>query len=576
MTYAQDSGRGVSNLGDPRHAPPPRPPPRPPSRPKSPEVDPRTRRLNHREVSDPPRPLTRDTLLDADALAPLGPPAPAPLPAPAPAENDPDTLVSRTPDAQGTFGVTPLVYALVHALDRRFTGTLTVREGSSAPAVLALDDGAVVRIDARGAGDRIGEEAVATGVCSEPQLANALAKSMRDRTRLGLELVSQADVSPEMIKHLLLIQAAKRVAQLVNLPPETSYALHLGRRLREPYEPWAPLDVVLAAVRAWGDRPRIHGTMRFIGTRPLRLHPDADLTALVTLPNERMALDAMRAGDITVETLYRSKGGGLSSLLYVLAVTRQFAFSQEKGPPMGRPFAKPLAAPYELEPSSPPAIVIAPLERPITASFAVADTTPGAVVERTTAPYPIEAGPRPSAGVPQLSSPRRASVVPAKAAPAALAATEPAIPAPPLPLPPKKKDAPPPLPSAPEQAGGAGQDDSALAEAALAKKDYKTAELHASRATHADPKRPEFAALFAWVCAHGGEENALPESVRALTRILEEHPKCEPALYFRGMLLKKAGKEKSALRDFVMILYQNPSHPQALGEVRELRKKNKP
>ena len=113
------------------------------------------------------------------------------------------------------------------------------------------------------------------------------------------------------------------------------------------------------------------------------------------------------------------------------------------------------------------------------------------------------------------------------------------------------------------------------AEAALARHDLKAAENHAIRATHLAPKRPEFAALFAWVCAHSGEEDALPEGVRTLTRILEEHPKCEPALYYRGMLLKRAGKDKAALRDFVMILDENPTHAHALGEVRELRKKKK-
>jgi len=122
---------------------------------------------------------------------------------------------------------------------------------------------------------------------------------------------------------------------------------------------------------------------------------------------------------------------------------------------------------------------------------------------------------------------------------------------------------------------GAGAGDFELAEAALARHDYKAAEKYASKASYADPKNPDYAALFAWVCAHGGGEDDIPEGVRALTRVLEEHPKCESALLYRGMLLRRAGKDKSALRDFVMVLYQNPSHPEALVEVRELRKKKK-
>jgi hypothetical protein len=561
-------------------------------------------------VSDPPRPLTRDTLLDAEALEPLAhapslPPAPEALssspsdgPHGAPSEDDPDTLVSRSPDAQGTLGATPLVYVLVHVLDRRFSGTLTVHREDQGPALLVLDDGAVVRVDGYepAPGTRLGDEAILSGACSEAQLASALARAERERTRLGLELVSQAGVTPEMIKCLLCIQAAKRVAELVNLPPDTRYALHLGERAREPYEPWAPLDVILAAVRTWADRPRIHGTMRFIGNRSLALHPDADLAGLATLPAETAALDAMRAGPVTLEALYRSSSGGLSSLIYVLAVTRQFAFSQDKGPPMGRPFAVaqqatrpaqpqapsapalgtkpspaeadalPLATPYELEQSSPHAVVVTVLERPITESFAIADTSPGAFVKRTTAPYPIEPGSR-SANVPHLSPPAGPAIPPITP-PQASAAPPPEA---------RRRTTPPspPASTAPPAPVGPGQEDYEIAQLALAKRDYKTAESHAGRAMNAAPKNPDFAALFAWVCAHGGDESCIPEGVRALTRVVEEHPKCESALYLRGMLLKRAGKEKAALRDFVMVLYQNPTHPQALVEVRELRKGKK-
>jgi hypothetical protein len=535
-------------------------------------------------------------MLPIPPAPPLSLPPPASLPE---SDDDPDTLVSRAPDAKGTFADTPLVYILVHALDRRFTGTLTIRHGASAPVLFLLDDGAVVRIDAPDLGDRLGDEALLAGVCSEAQLASALLAATRERTRLGVELVAQAGVRPEMIRHLLLIQSAKRIAHVVNLPPEASYTLHLGRRAREPHEPWAPLDVVLAAVRAWGDRPRIHGTMRFIGARPLKLHADIDLSELVLLPSERTAISAMQNGDCNLESLYRSTGGGLSSLIYVLAVTRQFVFSADKGPPMGRPFAAPapplpppstgpLATPYELERSPPPVILaMAPLERPITESFGLADTTPGAVIKRTTAPYPIdsppsgpparvEAPPNPTPGSPVLSSRTLPSHSPP--APAARPRPSPHPAPPPLNLPPKKAHspatAPPPAPPRPERVG-AGAGDFELAEAALARHDYKAAEKYASKASYADPKNPDYAALFAWVCAHGGGEDDIPEGVRALTRVLEEHPKCESALLYRGMLLRRAGKDKSALRDFVMVLYQNPSHPEALVEVRELRKKKK-
>jgi lipoprotein NlpI len=112
-------------------------------------------------------------------------------------------------------------------------------------------------------------------------------------------------------------------------------------------------------------------------------------------------------------------------------------------------------------------------------------------------------------------------------------------------------------------------------ETALTRHDFKAADALAASVSHAVATRPDYAALLAWVGAHSGDDDALPESVRALTRVLEENPKCQPALYYRGMLLKRAGKDKAALRDFVTLLYENPTHLHALSEVRDLRKKNK-
>jgi hypothetical protein len=519
--------------------------------------------------------------LDADALAQLAPnarPGPTLVEETAPsAADDPDTLVARTPDARGTFGRTPLVYVLVHVLDRRFSGVLVVGPDAITGTRLTLREGAVVRIETHGEGDRLGEDAVAAGACTEAHVGQALAVSRGERSLVGAQLVHQAGVSPEMMKHLLLLQMARRVATLVNLPPETAYALHLGERAPAPHEPWAPLDVLLPAVRSWSDRPRIHGTIRFIGASPLRLHPEADLRELLALPAERRALEAMSQGEVSLETLYRSIGAGLSSLVYTLAVTRQLISREDDKPPMGyRPLATPTAREAEARPRSRPLIVIAPVQQPVTGSFARADTMPEIIpvgVPRVTAPYPLETSSRPPAPVPPLprttlasaTAPPRASTVSTVPAPASV------VPAPQATV----RSSPPP----PTQSQTAVVDEALdafnAAEAALAKHDLKAAEGHAIRAAHAAPKRPEYAALFAWVCAQSGEDDSVAEGVRALTRILEEHPKCEPALYYRGMLLKRAGKEKSALRDFVMILYENPTHAQALGEVRELRKKKK-
>jgi hypothetical protein len=495
-------------------------------------------------------------------------------------EDDPDTLVSRSADAKGSFAQTPLVYVLVHALDRRFTGTLVVRDATGAVGLLTLHEGAVARVESDTGTNRLGDLAVEAGLCPPEAASRAATEAARDGTRVGAALVRQTGIAPDTIKRLLKTQVQKRVAALVNLSPETTYTLHLRERSTEPFEPWAPLEVLLAAVRAWGDRPRIHGTMRFLAKQSLRLHPGGDLAGLAETQTERAAIEVMSAGDPTLEVLYRSTGGGLSSLIYVLAVTRQFEFSQKKGPAIGRAGhaermlpgavpaippppkapsnvegAEPLATPYELEQSSPPVVVKTALDRPITESFVIADTLAGTARPATVAPPAPVPPPQEAQTQAQEQALGQGQGADKRGQP------------------PK---APTSAPSAPaSSAADPGSEDHTLAEAALARHDYSAAEHHAARAMHAAPKKPEYAALFAWVCACRGEDGDLPEGVRALTRVLEDHPQCEPALFYRGTLLKRAGKDKAALRDFVTILYQNPQHAGALNEVRILRKGKK-
>jgi hypothetical protein len=49
------------------------------------------------------------------------------------------------------------------------------------------------------------------------------------------------------------------------------------------------------------------------------------------------------------------------------------------------------------------------------------------------------------------------------------------------------------------------------------------------------------------------------------------HNQCESGLYYRGLLLKRSGKEKAALRDFVILAKKNPTHVGALSEIKLLR-----
>jgi hypothetical protein len=651
-------------------------------------------------------------------------------------------------------------------------------------------DGAPISVEMSVPLALFGERLADAGWVEESDLPDLVARAASEGKRLGEYIVDAAMAQPDVITRVLGEQLEARCAELVTLPAETTFAFYTVDMPERPRcESWDPLNVLLATVRAWPDRRRIHATVRWLAQRPLLPHPDARLDGLKLTTKEQNAMSEMRSGGATLDGLYLQHGEGLSSLLYTLAVTRQFAFSADKAPPMGVPreeprparahrISSPTAGPssnptpspasrpeprpvsrktaplpgltrpvpsslYPPEPAPPPpeqgvTRKTGPLRAP--ASFPVDDASAPAIprpagllgdtprppglladtpeaqvqpVEAPTAedappteppppPTPPIAAPAPSfhakapeiprplpsiapppgesapmiapAGlsqsIPFIEQPRAQAIGPTQPGPLGgrglppppplvlpkpgllippkpVAQPQPAQPAPPpapAPPPPTAPEPPPPAPPEPPAAAIAPQpaapapspsrpsvapsrrplvapsrrplsgraspstappaqaaapparelplrpskpkvispparpaidtkkkaaEDFRLGEEALARGDLKVAESHVMLATKGDPSRPEYVALFTWIAYQAGAE--LPETVRAFSRILEDHPECQPALYYRGMLLKEAGKDRAALRDFVTVARLNPDHIKALAEVKLLR-----
>jgi len=112
------------------------------------------------------------------------------------------------------------------------------------------------------------------------------------------------------------------------------------------------------------------------------------------------------------------------------------------------------------------------------------------------------------------------------------------------------------------------------AEVLLKKGNLKEAEEEARAAAEGDPEQPEYQALFAWVTGQ------LPERVQSgkyadliarLDEVVKKHPSNERARMYRGQLLKRAGKNARAMKDFVWITENNPKNLDAAREVRLFR-----
>jgi hypothetical protein len=105
--------------------------------------------------------------------------------------------------------------------------------------------------------------------------------------------------------------------------------------------------------------------------------------------------------------------------------------------------------------------------------------------------------------------------------------------------------------------------------ARVAQLDFSGAERILRERRVADAHDPEIDALAIWVRAN--LQSDLEGPLASLNLLLHANPKCEHALFYRGLVLKKSGQRKAALRDFVTVAKQNPRHGAALFEIKELR-----
>lgn len=114
------------------------------------------------------------------------------------------------------------------------------------------------------------------------------------------------------------------------------------------------------------------------------------------------------------------------------------------------------------------------------------------------------------------------------------------------------------------------------AEVFLKKKDYARALEEAKKAVDGDPSQSDHLALYGHLIGLTSEhaERALPHLDQAV-RLNESNVR---ALWYRGLLLKKLGRQAPALRDFRAIVEIRPQHVEAQREIRlhEMRRRTDP
>ena len=109
------------------------------------------------------------------------------------------------------------------------------------------------------------------------------------------------------------------------------------------------------------------------------------------------------------------------------------------------------------------------------------------------------------------------------------------------------------------------------AEILLKRNQLDAAEREAKVAMDGDPEQSDHLALYAWIVANKPDRAAsarYDDLIALLNRAVELGPKNERARFWRGEVLKRAGRLEQAIKDFRWVAQSNPRHVDAAREVR--------
>jgi curved DNA-binding protein CbpA len=109
------------------------------------------------------------------------------------------------------------------------------------------------------------------------------------------------------------------------------------------------------------------------------------------------------------------------------------------------------------------------------------------------------------------------------------------------------------------------------AEICLKRNDTKQAEEFCTKAIAVEPKQADYIAMMAWLQSLKPQKQdpaSTQQQIAELTRAIGISQACERAFFYRAMLLKRAGQEGQAVKDFKRAMDLNPRNVDAQREVR--------
>jgi len=501
------------------------------------------------------------------------------------------------PTAQGVLAKTPLAHLIVYCLERKLRGALILRpegnDDNSVADVLTLVDGWPAKIRIPDSIEHLGRILLELGAIDDLAYNESLMALGQGQALQGQILLAKRKIDPPTLERGLRTQITRKLGHLFSRAPTTRYAYYDGVDFLQRYGgpelyPVDPTPVVFASIRSNPSMPHADAAIERVSSMPLRVRAGVDPSKLDLSRAESELLSMLRASPMTPAQL---ASAGVADprttklFTYGLLLLKMIepAEAAARAPKPAPATAPTVAAPAAAAPPPAPAAakggdpqrraeIVAKAKAIETENYfdilgiakdSTADDAKNAYFQLVKRWHPDR--------LPTDLADLREDVgrVFSLMAEAYQALTDPERRARYL-----------------EQlkgGGGTPQDQEEVARVmeatnAFQKADFfvgkgnlAEAEAYANKAYELEPGDADHVALWCWLQANKPERRdsgKYEDLLEKLERALHDNPRNERARFYRGMLLKMAGRMGEAIRDFREIAENNPRHTDAVREVR--------
>ena len=517
--------------------------------------------------------------------------------------------------ATGTLESRPFPHLLVYLLEHQLTGTLVLEEPQGAKHAVFLDGGEPVKAKTAQSVIYLGQLLLEMGAVDQETHDRTLSRVTEERRLHGEILLAEQALDRDTLTLALREQLMRSLEWMFGLSASSVYGFYEQQNFLERWGGRdliriSALEILRRGLRVKTDSDVARATLARLGDRALRLHPDARPGLFKFDASERAVTDVLRAKPQPFDSLLRCGVGPeeqVQRVVYLLAITRHLDLGLNGQQPLGvdpnpravtgtgAVFSAASAAEApQVSPPAPDPVAATPAATPQSAGVRHrleemrqrADEIPGQNyyqilgVESDADKATIQAA---FFQLAKAWHPDRLTGDLAEIRETATRAFSRMTEAHQILCDDERRGE---YDTLLKQGGGSAEEQEQVArvlravghfqkaEVLLKKGNLKEAEVEARAAAEGDPDQPEYKALLAWVTGQ------LPERIQSgqyadliamLNEVVDKHPNNERARTYRGQLLKRAGQNARAMKDFVWITENNPRNLDAAREVRLFR-----